>query len=46
VFLLASFLDQPGIAGEVGGARYALAHSRMRLVHTDHLEKIYLWEYR
>jgi hypothetical protein len=46
VFLLASFLDQPGIAGDVGEARYALAHSRMRLVHTDHLEKIYLWEYR
>jgi hypothetical protein len=46
VFLLASFLDQPGIAGEVGAARYALQHSRMRLVRTDHLEKIYLWEYR
>jgi uncharacterized membrane protein len=46
VFLLASFLDQPGIAGEVGAARYELKHSRMRLVHTDHLEKIYLWEYR
>jgi 4-amino-4-deoxy-L-arabinose transferase-like glycosyltransferase len=46
VFLLASFLDQPGIPGEVGSARYALDHSRMHLVHTDHLEKIYLWEYR
>ena len=46
VFLLASFLDQPGIAGEVGAARYGLQHSRMRLVRTDHLEKIYLWEYR
>jgi hypothetical protein len=46
VFLLASFLDQPGVAGELGGARYALQHSRMHLVHTDHLEKIYLWEYR
>ncbi len=46
VFLLASFLDQPGIPGDVGGARYALAHSRLRLVSTDHLEKIYLWEYR
>jgi hypothetical protein len=46
VFLLASFLDQPGIASDVGGARYALQHSRMHLVHTDHLEKIYLWEYR
>ncbi len=46
VFLLASFLDQPGVAGEVGGARYALQHSRMHLIHTDHLEKIYLWEYR
>jgi hypothetical protein len=46
VFLLASFLDQAGIAGDVGGARYALAHSRRHLVHTDSLEKIYLWEYR
>jgi hypothetical protein len=46
VFLLASFLDQPGIAGEVGSARYALGHSRLHLVGTDHLEKIYLWEYR
>ena len=46
VFVLASFLDQPGVPGEVGGARYQLAHSRRRLVHTDHLEKIYLWEYR
>ena len=46
VFLLASFLDQPGIAGEVGGVRYALAHSQRRLVGTVHLAKIYLWEYR
>jgi 4-amino-4-deoxy-L-arabinose transferase-like glycosyltransferase len=46
VFLLASFLDQPGIAGNVGGARYVLAHSRKHLAATDHLEKIYLWEYR
>jgi hypothetical protein len=46
VFLLASFLDQPGVAGEIGGARYALQHSRMHLIGTDHLEKIYLWEYR
>jgi 4-amino-4-deoxy-L-arabinose transferase-like glycosyltransferase len=46
VFFLASFLDQPGIAGEVGLAKYALDHSRLHLVHTDHLAKIYLWEYR
>jgi 4-amino-4-deoxy-L-arabinose transferase-like glycosyltransferase len=46
VFLLASFLDQPGVAGEVGGARYALEHSRLHLVHTDYLSKIYVWEYR
>jgi hypothetical protein len=46
VFLLASFLDQPGIAAEVGAARYALDHSRLHLVQTDHLAKIYLWEYR
>ena len=46
VFLLASFLDQPGIPSEVGGARYALEHSRLHLVRTDHLAKIYLWEYK
>ncbi len=46
VFLLVSFLDQPGIAGEVGAVRYALDQSRLHLVQTDHLAKIYLWEYR
>jgi len=46
VFFLASFLDQPGVAGEVGAERYELAHSRLRLVKVDRLEKIYLWEYR
>jgi hypothetical protein len=46
VFVLGSFFDQPGIPGDIGGARYALAHSRLRLVSTDRLEKIYLWEYR
>ena len=46
VFFLASFLDQPGIAGEVGAEKYALDHSRRHLVRTDHLAKIDLWEYR
>lgn len=46
VFLLASFLDQPSVAGQVGAARYTLQHSRLHLVRTDHLAKIYLWEYR
>jgi uncharacterized membrane protein len=46
VFLLASFLDQPGIAGQVGAAKYELDHSGRHLVHTDHMAKIYLWEYR
>jgi 4-amino-4-deoxy-L-arabinose transferase-like glycosyltransferase len=46
VFLLASFLDTAGVAGEVGGARYQLVHSHLRPVSTDHLEKIYVWEYR
>jgi hypothetical protein len=46
VFLLASFLDTGGVAGEVGSARYVLAHSRLHLASSDHLEKIYVWEYR
>jgi hypothetical protein len=46
VFLLASFLDTGGVAGEVGSARYVLAHSRLHLASSDHLEKIYAWEYR
>jgi uncharacterized membrane protein len=46
VFLLASFLDQPGVAGEVGTARFALTHSGRRLVGTHRLEKIFVWEYR
>jgi uncharacterized membrane protein len=45
VFLMASFLDQPGVAGDVGAARYALDHSRRRLIATTKLEKIYVWEY-
>jgi 4-amino-4-deoxy-L-arabinose transferase-like glycosyltransferase len=46
VFLLASFLDQPGVAPTVGAARYELQHSRLQLVHTYRLEKIFVWEYR
>ena len=46
VFLLASFLDQPGIPGDVGSARYELDNSHRHLVRTDHLAKIYLWEYQ
>jgi 4-amino-4-deoxy-L-arabinose transferase-like glycosyltransferase len=46
VFVLASFLDQPGMAAQVGAAKYTLDHSRRRLTFTDHLEKIYVWEYR
>jgi hypothetical protein len=46
VFVLASFLDQPGVASEVGSAKYTLDHSRLHLAYTDHLEKISVWEYR
>jgi hypothetical protein len=45
VFLIASFLDQPGFAGKVGTAKYDLARTR-RLVSTNTREKIYVWEYR
>jgi 4-amino-4-deoxy-L-arabinose transferase-like glycosyltransferase len=46
VFVLASFLDQPGMASEVGAAKYTLDHSRLHLAYTNHLEKISVWEYR
>ena len=46
VFLLGSFLDQPSVASDIGTARYTLGHSRLHLVATRHLEKIYVWEYR
>jgi hypothetical protein len=45
VFLLASFLDQPGVAGTVGSAEVTLRQGR-RLVATNHREKIDIWEYR
>ena len=46
VYLLASFLDQPGVPGEVGTAKYTIEHAGMKLVRTQTLEKIYVWEYR
>jgi 4-amino-4-deoxy-L-arabinose transferase-like glycosyltransferase len=46
VFLLASFLEQPGVPSSVGLAKYALARAHRRLVATTTLEKIYVWEYR
>jgi hypothetical protein len=46
IFLLASFLDQAGVPQAVGTAKYALAQAHRRLIATDTLEKIYVWEYR
>jgi hypothetical protein len=46
IYLLASFLDQPGVPGAVGTAKYTIAHAGMKLVSTQTLEKIYVWEYR
>jgi hypothetical protein len=46
VFLLASFLDQAPVATAVGSAKWVLAHSGRRLVHTDRRTKIVTWEYR
>jgi hypothetical protein len=46
VFMLASFLDQAPVATAVGSAKWVLAHSGRRLVHTDRRTKIVTWEYR
>ncbi|MGZ4235806.1 MAG: glycosyltransferase family 39 protein [Solirubrobacteraceae bacterium] len=46
VFVLGSFFDQPGFASEVGNARAAVKQAHRRLVGTQKLEKVYMWEYR
>jgi uncharacterized membrane protein len=46
VFLLASFLDQPGVGATAGTAQYAIAHSGRRLVARHRLTQIDIWEYR
>jgi 4-amino-4-deoxy-L-arabinose transferase-like glycosyltransferase len=46
VFLLASFLEDPVRAAQVGAARKALARGPRRLVSRGGREKIDLWEFR
>jgi hypothetical protein len=46
VFLLASFLNQPGVAGQVGATENQLISARGRPVRRKALEQIYLWRFR
>jgi len=45
VFLLASFLDDQGIAAQVGSGRYELEQKPHRLIRTFDRERIRIWEY-
>jgi hypothetical protein len=45
VFVLASFLEDPGIAAQVGTGRYDLAQKPHRLIRTFKRERIRIWEY-
>jgi hypothetical protein len=42
---MGSFLDDPGIAAQVGSGRYALAQRPHRLIRTINRERIRIWEY-
>ena len=45
VFLLASFLDDPGISAQVGTGRYDLGRKPHRLIRTITRDRIRIWEY-
>jgi uncharacterized membrane protein len=45
IFVLASFLEDPGIAAQVGTGRYDLGQKPHRLVRTITRERIRIWEY-
>jgi uncharacterized membrane protein len=45
VFLLASFLDDQGIAAQVGTGRYELGQKPHRLIRTINRDQIRIWEY-
>jgi uncharacterized membrane protein len=45
VFVLASFLEDPGIAGQVGTGRYELGQKPHRLIRTIKRDRIRIWEY-
>jgi uncharacterized membrane protein len=45
VFLLGSFLDDPGIAAQVGTGRYDLGRKPHKLIRTITRDQIRIWEY-
>jgi hypothetical protein len=45
IFLMGSFLDDPGIAAQVGSGRYALGRHPRRLIRTINRKRIHIWEY-
>jgi hypothetical protein len=45
VFLMGSFLDDPGIAAQVGSGRYSLGERPHRLMRTINRKRIHIWEY-
>jgi Dolichyl-phosphate-mannose-protein mannosyltransferase len=45
VFLLGSFLDDPGTAQALGSARYELGQKPRHLIDSDNLKRIHIWEY-
>jgi uncharacterized membrane protein len=45
VFLLGSFLDDPGIAAQIGTGKYDLDQKPHRLIRTIHRDQLRIWEY-
>jgi hypothetical protein len=45
VFLLASFLDDPGVSAQVGTGRYDLGRKPHKLIRTITRDRIRIWEY-
>jgi hypothetical protein len=45
IFLMGSFLDDPGIAAQVGSGRFTLDQRQHRLIRTITRKRIHIWEY-
>jgi hypothetical protein len=45
VFLMGSFLTDPGTAAQVGSGRYQLSRHPHKLIRTINREQIHIWEY-
>jgi uncharacterized membrane protein len=45
IFLMGSFLDDPGIAAQVGSGRYDLSQHPHKLIRTINRKRIHIWEY-